>query len=129
MHKHESLHSAYMKFVEEKNQQAYEEFLFNFFLFAKESHNVHIPVELEENGQMNYGLVNTTEGYFFVVCTDANELIKCPEKSSVVGFLDKILLRMLNDDEIKGICVNPYGALPCFIPQDYAKRILEISND
>lgn len=129
MHKYESLHAAYIKFAEEKSQRAYDEFLFNFLLFAKESSNVHIPIEFEENGQMNYGLVNTTDGYYFVVCTDENELIKCPEKSSVVGFLDMILVLMLNDDVIKGICVNPYGVLPCFIPQDYVKRILEMSSE
>ena len=129
INKQESLHAAYIKFAEDKDQKAYEEFLFNFFMFAKERCNVHIPIEIYGQDQMNYGLVHTTDGYYFVVCTDAEELCKCPEEVSGVIPLDKIVDLMANDDEVRGICVNPYGLFPCFIPQEYARRLLRADNE
>ena len=124
MQKYNSLHTAYMKYAEERVQEAYEEFLFNFFLFTKDGCNVHVPVSIDANGRINYGLVNTTDGYYYSVCTNADELCRCPDDSSAVVALDKLLVHMLHDKNIKGICINPYGDFPCFIPQQYAKHII-----
>lgn len=124
MENKESLHRAFNKYAVAESQQAYEKFLYEFFKYAKEKGVVHMQVEIDKKGSMNYGMVNTSGGYFYVVCTDEGELLKGPEGSSSVVPLDKVLVRMLKDDQVKGICVNPYSAAPCFIPKEYAAPLL-----
>lgn len=124
-----TMHKAFTKFAKEKSQKAYEEFLFKFLMFAKEKGNALVPTEINKQGQMTYGLVQTTDGYYYIVCTHPDELSKCSEESTAVVYLDKFIERMLNDKEVKGICVNPYSDFPCFIPQDYVKQILSGVSD
>ena len=128
MKQQESLHIAYDKYAKEKTQDAYTEFLFNFFMFARDKCVIHVPTEIDSTG-MNYGLVNMTEGYYYVVCTSGDELCRCPEKSSIVVTLDKMVARMLRDNKVKGISVNPYSDFPCFIPQQYARQLLDLAGE
>lgn len=90
---------------------------------AKDNLSVFIPADLNEEGGVNYGLVNTSEGYYYSICSHPTELDKCPQESTLIGFLDKILLTVLNDSEVRGLCINPYSEVPCFIPQEYIKII------
>ena len=122
-----TLNDAYIKYAKEKAKDSYAEFLLCFFMSAKESCNVNVPTDINDQG-MNYCLVNTTDGPYYIVCTNADELCKCLSESSVIVTLDKMLVRMLNDSDVKGICVNPYGDFPCFIPQEYARRVVDTGN-
>lgn len=120
-----TMHKAYTKFAEEKTQEAYEEFLFKFFKFAKEMGNALVPADLNEQGEMIYPLVHTSDGQYYVVCTHPDELEKHPEKMTIIVYLDNFIVRMLDDDEANGICINPYSDYPCFIPKEYVKKSLQ----
>lgn len=118
------LDEAFEVYSRLSSQEAYNSFLLSFFMYAKEDGTVHVPAEINSDGQLVYGLVTTTAGYYYVVCTNADQLVNCPEKTSVVIKLDGIIVAAANDPEINGICVNPYSESPWFIPREYIKRIL-----
>lgn len=124
-----TMHKEFTKFAEEKSQKAYEEFLIKFLIFAKERGNALVPSELNKQGQMTHALVQTSDGFYYVVCTHPDEFKKHPEKMTMVIYLEDIVTRMLNDEEANGICVNPYSDYPCFIPKEYVKRILKMTGD
>jgi hypothetical protein len=125
MNQEYTMHKAFTKFAEEKSQLAYEEFLIKFLVFAKERGNALVPADLNEQGQIIHALVHTSDGLYYVVCTHPDEFKKHPEKMSMVIYLEDLVTRMLDDDEAKGICVNPYSDYPCFIPKDYVKKIMK----
>ena len=123
-----ALHKSYIKFAEEKTQQAYEEFLCKFFKFAEESGDVPVLVKYYNKGQMHYArhaYVNTTQGHYLGICTDPDECAKAPINETLVMGLDFLIEVMLEDDRVKGICVNPYGDFPCFIPQEHVQQLYD----
>ena len=118
------LNEAFKAFSRLPSQEAYNSFMFSFFMYAKEDGTVHVPIEINNDGQFVYGLAPTTDGYYYVVCTNADQLNRCPEKNSVIIKLDRIIALAARDTEIGGICVNPYSESPCFIPREYLECIL-----
>lgn len=120
------LDNAFVTYSHSPCQDTYNSFLTILFMCAKDGKTIHVPTEVGKNSQLGYGLVATTDGYYYVVCTNTEELVKCPEKSSAVMKLDRIISIAATDFDVNGICVNPYSDCPCFIPRTYIKTILGV---
>ena len=118
-----NLDAAFNAFAKEQTQEAYEGVIYHFFMGAKHGLGIHVPIE-ENDGNMVYGLIQTTAGYYYDVCTSAEQLALCPKTGSAVTTLDKFVAMAANDYEVGGVCLNPYSSSPCFIPREYILRIL-----
>lgn len=119
------LKEAYELFSSNPTQESYEYVLYTLFMSARNSLGTHVPVEMDSKGNICYGVVQTTDGYYYSICTSPEQLALCPESSSIITTLDLMVVKSANDQDINGICINPYSTMPCFIPRDYIKRILK----
>ena len=65
------------------------------------------------------GSVNTSFGKCYVLCTNQEEALLCPDKYGLMYDIHTLLVKAAEDDTFTGVCINPYGGHPCLIPREY----------
>lgn len=121
-----TLREAVAKFYKDSRQEVYEQVLLAFFTAVREGKAAWCPAESFDSaaGSFEPGKVKTSEGMMYVLCTSPEEAALCPEDSVVVIGMEPIVATAAEDTKCNGLCLNPYGIRPCYLPRDTIRRII-----
>lgn len=119
----EKIRKAYEDYAAAQTKESYQQLLLALSELEQSGETIPVPVEMNCSSRLNYGMVKTTDGYYYVICTSDDELAKCREKTSADIKLEKLLIEAVENPRACGICINPYSSCPCFIPEEYIKKI------
>ena len=112
------LDRAFRAYVENRTEEGFDAFLNEFAECIREGRHALVPAEYV-SGALQYGMYRGPGGWYYGICTSPEELDLLPEAVTVVALLGVMAKRAGEDEEVKGICVNPGNRDRLYIPREY----------
>lgn len=112
------LDRAFRAYVANRTEEGFDAFLNEFADCIREGRHSLVPAEYV-SGALQYGMYRGPGGWYYGICTSPEELDLLPEAVTVVALLGVMAKRAGEDEEVKGICVNPGNSDRLYIPREY----------
>ena len=112
------LDRAFRAYVANRTEEGFDAFLNEFADCIREGRHALVPAEYV-SGALQYGMFRGPGGWYYGICTSPEELDLLPETVMVVALLGVMAKRAGEDEEVKGICVNPGSKDRVYIPREY----------
>lgn len=112
------LDRAFRAYVENRTEEGFDAFLNEFADCIREGRHALVPAEYV-SGALQYGIFRGPGSWYYGICTSPEELDLLLEAVTVVALLGVMAKRAGEDEEVKGICVNPGNSDRLYIPREY----------
>ena len=112
------LDKAFRAYAADRTEEGFDAFLNEFAACIREGRHTLVPAEYV-SGALQYGMYRGPGGWYYGIFTAPEEADLCPEPVTLVALLGAMAARAAQDEEIKGICVNPGNENRIYIPREY----------
>ena len=112
------LDKAFRAYAANRTEEGFDAFLNEFADCIREGRHAMVPAEYA-SGALQYSLFRGPGGWYYGICTSPEELDLLPEAVPVIALLGVMAKRAGEDEELKGICVNPGNRDRVYIPREY----------
>ena len=112
------LDRAFRAYAADRTEEGFDAFLNEFADCIREGRHAMVPAEYV-SGALQYGMYRGPGGWYYGICTSPEELDLLPETVMVGALLGVMAKRAGEDEEVKGICVNPGNSDRLYIPREY----------
>ena len=124
----EELTKAVVNYNHEKRREYYSELHYSFIIAAKKGIYAFSLIENMSDDKVRPFFSSKDNGSWYVLLTSPEEVAFCPVETCILIQIDSIISAAISDQEHEGICLNPYGRHPFYLPRESLMRLRTIAD-